>query len=156
MERWVDVDTAARWSSFPVDEVPRPIVLLDDAVRVEGGFVDDDAKLAWTEGAVEPGVSVPLGVLSRLPVAPRRQRAAQSPSPTARRSRLRSAATVVRASCPPTDCDWPGWTACALSSHPKSNAGGPPTTPKGVPSAAKTPYSTMTPSPSTSQRSAAS
>lgn len=71
MERWVDVDTAARWSSFPVDEVPRPIVLLDDAVRVEGGFVDDDAKLAWTEGAVEPGVSVPLGVLSRLPVAPR-------------------------------------------------------------------------------------
>jgi len=66
MEHWVDAKTAARWASFPADESPRPIVLLDDTVRIEGGFVGEDAKRAWTEGAVEPGVPVPPGVLSLL------------------------------------------------------------------------------------------
>ena len=54
------------WGSFPVSTVPRPIVLLDFLIRVEGGFVDSEAKSAWIAGAVESSVPLPAGVPDRV------------------------------------------------------------------------------------------
>jgi hypothetical protein len=33
---WVSEEVDARWRAFPVEAVPRPIVLLDERVRIEG------------------------------------------------------------------------------------------------------------------------
>lgn len=74
--RWIDEEDAARWAVFPVGADPRPIVLLDARLRVEGGFVDSDSKIAWLEGAIEPGTSVPPALLALLPT--RRQGRAQT------------------------------------------------------------------------------
>ena len=65
---WVDDEVATRWAAFPVDGAPRPIVLLDDRVQLEGdGFVDDESKVAWLEGAIEAHSPTPSAVLALLP-----------------------------------------------------------------------------------------
>ncbi len=52
------------WADFPVAESPRPVVLLDQRLRVgDAGFVDSDTKMAFLEGAVESMVALPAGVL---------------------------------------------------------------------------------------------
>jgi hypothetical protein len=63
----VSDEVDARWAAFPVDAVPRPIVLLDERVRIEGGFDDVNSKEAWSGGRI--GSSAPLapGVLALLP-----------------------------------------------------------------------------------------
>jgi hypothetical protein len=48
-----------KWAAFPVDANPRPLVLLGDPVRVEKGFADGDAKMAFEAGLVDPDGKVP-------------------------------------------------------------------------------------------------
>ena len=72
---WLRDEDAARWAAFPSDVVPRPIVLLESRVRVEGGFVDSDSKLAWMAGGIELKPLSPA--LSAL--LPRRRRAYGGP-----------------------------------------------------------------------------
>jgi hypothetical protein len=50
------------WLTFPMAEIPRPIVLLSSPVRL-GGFVDTASKEAWLTGAVVSEVPLPTGVL---------------------------------------------------------------------------------------------
>jgi hypothetical protein len=64
---WVDDEVAARWAGFPVDAAPRPIVLLEARVRIEGGFIDDESKIAWMEGAIASDGAVPAALLALLP-----------------------------------------------------------------------------------------
>jgi hypothetical protein len=62
-----DEAALARWAEFPVLQSPRPIVFLDERVRVGNeGFVDSEAKLAYLSGAVESMVALPDGVLDTL------------------------------------------------------------------------------------------
>lgn len=60
-----------RWAAFPIDATPRPIVLLDGRVRIEGGFAEGVSKLAWLAGAVETRVPLPAAVLALLPAQQR-------------------------------------------------------------------------------------
>jgi hypothetical protein len=67
-----------RWAGFPVDRLPRPLVLTAPAPRVEGGFRSGEAKLAFVTGLVDSIVPVPDAVLAALrdrpgggPVPPR-------------------------------------------------------------------------------------
>lgn len=54
----------APWPEFPVDQVPRPIVLLDIPVHIgDRGFVDGEAKQAWLTAAVDTAVALPDGLL---------------------------------------------------------------------------------------------
>jgi hypothetical protein len=55
-----------RWAAFPVDENPRPLVLVESRVRVERGFATGPAKLAFIEGRVESTVTLPEGVMESL------------------------------------------------------------------------------------------
>ena len=71
MADWVDADVAARWATCPVDAVPRPIVLLEERVRIDGGFIDDESKVAWETGAIESDASVPPAVWGLLPARSR-------------------------------------------------------------------------------------
>lgn len=48
----------AHWAGFPAAE-PRPVVLLDSDVRVEGGFATGDAKIAFLRGVVKAAPGVP-------------------------------------------------------------------------------------------------
>jgi hypothetical protein len=58
---------AAAWSEFPVAQVPRPIVFLDTPVHIgDRGFVDEDAKLAWSRGAIESEVALPDGLMELI------------------------------------------------------------------------------------------
>ena len=41
------------WRDFPVAVQPRPLVLVGDAVLVDGGFDSDAAKIAYLQGAVD-------------------------------------------------------------------------------------------------------
>jgi hypothetical protein len=66
---WADDENAARWGAFPVDTVPRPIILLDDRVRIEGGFVDVASKIAWEDGAIDSTTPLPAGLSASLPPA---------------------------------------------------------------------------------------
>jgi hypothetical protein len=60
-------EVAAAWSEFPVAQVPRPIVFLDTPVHIgDRGFVDEDAKLAWSRGAIESEVAVPDGLMETI------------------------------------------------------------------------------------------
>jgi hypothetical protein len=54
------------WIGFPIHDAVRPIILLDEPVRVGQGFIDSDAKLAFMAGAVEAAVELPDGVLERV------------------------------------------------------------------------------------------
>lgn len=57
----------AEWADFPADATPRPIVFLDQPVRIgEGGFVDGESKRAYLAGAIEASVPLPSGVLDLL------------------------------------------------------------------------------------------
>jgi hypothetical protein len=55
-----------RWSAFPVDESPRPLVLVESRVRVEQGFSTGAAKLAFVERRVESTINLPEGVMEPL------------------------------------------------------------------------------------------
>lgn len=54
------------WSRFPTAADPRPIVLLESRLRLEGRFLDGESKRAWVDGAVEPS-RVPADLLPYLP-----------------------------------------------------------------------------------------
>lgn len=54
------------WADFPVDVLPRPLVLNGPQVLFDGGFNDDDAKMAFLSGAVESEVELAPGVLKLL------------------------------------------------------------------------------------------
>jgi hypothetical protein len=65
---WVDDEVATRWAAFAVDGAPRSIVLLDDRVQLDGGgFVDDESKMAWLDGAIEAHSPTPNAELALLP-----------------------------------------------------------------------------------------
>jgi hypothetical protein len=51
---------------FPVERVPRPLVLIGGDVQVAGGFRSNTAKLALVEGRIEAAVPVPEPVLHSL------------------------------------------------------------------------------------------
>lgn len=55
-----------RWSGFPVEEEPRPLVLVEPRVRAQDGFATARAKLAFVEGLVESEVELPEGVIQSL------------------------------------------------------------------------------------------
>lgn len=60
--RWA----VGRWSGFPVDQTPRPVVLVGSRVHVEAGFATGEAKMAFLEGRWDPAVEVPAPVLDEL------------------------------------------------------------------------------------------
>jgi len=55
MSGWLDDEDDTRWSEFPLDVRPRPLILLEDRCRIEGGFASSEAKEAWLDGAIELG-----------------------------------------------------------------------------------------------------
>jgi hypothetical protein len=55
-----------RWSAFPVEQTPRPLVLVESRVRIEQGFTTGEAKMAFLEGRVKANVEVPVRVLDAL------------------------------------------------------------------------------------------
>jgi hypothetical protein len=55
-----------RWTDFPADADPRPLVLLDGPVRVTKGFATGDAKLAFLQGAVVAEDYVPQDAVRML------------------------------------------------------------------------------------------
>jgi hypothetical protein len=55
-----------RWSGFPVDQAPRPLVLVGRRVHVESGFASGEAKMAFIEGRWDPVVEIPAGVVDAL------------------------------------------------------------------------------------------
>ena len=61
LARWA----VERWSAFPVNVDPRPIVLIWPPVESDGGFRSQDAKDAWFDGRYEWAVEVPDGVRVR-------------------------------------------------------------------------------------------
>jgi hypothetical protein len=67
MASWVRDEVETRWGAFPVDAVPRPIVLLDERVRIEGGFDDADTKEAWLGGRIGSSTPLPPGLCELLP-----------------------------------------------------------------------------------------
>jgi hypothetical protein len=60
----------ALWSSFPVDNDPRPLVINDIRVR-SSGFSSGEAKLAYMAGGVESDVDLVPGVMDLLRPDPR-------------------------------------------------------------------------------------
>ena len=60
--RWA----VGRWANFPVDQIPRPLVLVGPRAIVEQGFKTGEAKLAFVEGAIESSVAMPDAVLREL------------------------------------------------------------------------------------------
>jgi hypothetical protein len=60
--RWA----VARWEAFPVDRVPRPLVVLGETAHARNGFRSQRAKRAFHNGWIEPRVSVPDAVLETL------------------------------------------------------------------------------------------
>jgi hypothetical protein len=68
--RWA----VARWQEFPVDRIPRPLVLVGPRCFVEGGFRSGEAKEAFIHGMFDARVLVPDPVLALLP--PRRDQTA--------------------------------------------------------------------------------
>jgi hypothetical protein len=65
---WVDKEVDELWAGFPIDATPRPIVLLEERVRVEGGFIDVESKIAWMEGSIALDAPIPPAVVGLLPV----------------------------------------------------------------------------------------
>ncbi len=55
-----------RWSAFPVQQTPRPLVLVESRVRIEQGFTTGEAKMAFLEGRVKANVEVPARSLNAL------------------------------------------------------------------------------------------
>jgi hypothetical protein len=60
-------DVPTGWAAFPVNGDPRPVVLLEEPVRIGGGgFLDGESKQAWLAAAVETDVPLPDGLLDLL------------------------------------------------------------------------------------------
>lgn len=59
----------ARFAEFPALDDPRPIVLLDEAVHAQGGFVTGDAKMAFLQGVIEAAEEVPKEPVRLMRVA---------------------------------------------------------------------------------------
>ncbi|GHJ43536.1 hypothetical protein Cs7R123_08780 [Catellatospora sp. TT07R-123] len=55
-----DPGLLAAWADFPVDRKPRPIVLIGEAVKVDG-FTTGDAKLAFLKGSLSLEAALPPG-----------------------------------------------------------------------------------------------
>ena len=71
-----------QWSDFPVERVPRPIILVGPSVYVQGGFRTGEAKLAFTLGNIEAKTRLPADVLHMLTRnRPRRSSTLLHPSP---------------------------------------------------------------------------
>jgi hypothetical protein len=68
--RWA----VARWSEFPVDAEPRPLVLVGEAIGAGDGFRSGEAKLAYLDGLIEAAVPLAEGVMERLTGGPGRRR----------------------------------------------------------------------------------
>ena len=66
MPSWLDDEDDASWSAFPLDVQPRPLILLEERCRIEGGFASSGAKEAWLDGAIELG-EAPTALRSHLP-----------------------------------------------------------------------------------------
>jgi hypothetical protein len=67
--RWA----VSRWAGFPVDRVPRPLVLLGETAHARNGFYSGRAKRAFMNGWIEAEVAVPeevLTILGRRPDRP--------------------------------------------------------------------------------------
>jgi hypothetical protein len=58
--------TLARWSGFPVRELPRPPVLTEPAVSFGGGFSSSTAKRDFQHGPIEAEPGVPRQALQAL------------------------------------------------------------------------------------------
>jgi len=57
----------AVWSRFPVDDSARPVVFVDQPVRLgDRGFVDGASKIAYLTGAIQTDVPLPTDVLNLL------------------------------------------------------------------------------------------
>jgi len=55
-----------RWEPFPVDRLPRPLVLTGSPFRFERGFRSGEAKLAFLYGDIRAAVPLPDGLLEVL------------------------------------------------------------------------------------------
>lgn len=55
-----------RWSGFPVDADPRPLVLVGARVDIDGGFATEGAKEAYLAGRIDWRVSAPGPVMAQL------------------------------------------------------------------------------------------
>ena len=60
----------SRWDVFPVDQQPRPLVLVGQRAFVEHGFATGEAKIAYLSGQIESAIPVPERGLRALPRAP--------------------------------------------------------------------------------------
>ena len=61
-------DPAELWSTYPVDDQPRPLVLVEEPVRIaDSGFVDGSAKFAWLCGAITADIPLPDDLIGLLP-----------------------------------------------------------------------------------------
>jgi hypothetical protein len=69
-----------RWSAFPVDRIPRPLVMVGERVVVEQGFKTGEAKRAFLERRIEWRVAVPPTVRDQL-IRPTELRGQLSPGP---------------------------------------------------------------------------
>ena len=67
MSAWLDAEMSARWAAFPAAATPRPVVLLEERLRLEGGFVDGPSKLAWLDGAIDADLAMPATLRACLP-----------------------------------------------------------------------------------------
>jgi hypothetical protein len=70
-----------RWAGFPVERVPRPLVLVGQRTFVERGFRTGEAKLAYMYGRIECATPVPDMVLRTLPARREPVPAAREPAP---------------------------------------------------------------------------
>lgn len=64
---WLDPEMSMRWAAFPAAAIPRPVVLLQERLRLEGGFVDGPSKEAWGEGAIDADLPMPPALIACLP-----------------------------------------------------------------------------------------
>lgn len=55
-----------RWTDFPVEERPRPLILNGPQVRFDGGFADGEDKQVFESGAIVADVDLAPGVLDLL------------------------------------------------------------------------------------------
>jgi hypothetical protein len=63
----LELEVITAWAGFPANETPRPIVLLDERVRIgRAGFIDGASKIAFSEGNIRSEVEMPDGVLAML------------------------------------------------------------------------------------------
>ena len=62
---WADW-AVQRWAGFPVDRVPRPLVLLGETAHPRNGFRSQRAKRAYSHGWIETRVPLPDELLDML------------------------------------------------------------------------------------------